>query len=121
MRIKIFLKEFWRRNSIAFLHMPLLLVLLVASYIGLKALDPRIGLEGFGDLFGYLVNAVGIAIVIFSSWWQKNNLWHDIESKAEEDLFHEVRQNLPGALKAKILDRIEWAFLLVFNAWLVFG
>lgn len=120
-RIKPVVKEFWRRNSIAIVHTPALVVLLICAYITLKALDPRIGVEGFGDLFGYLVNSVGLAVVIFTSWWFKNNAWHDITEKSEEDLFHEVRQGNRGALHAKIIDRLEWAFLLIFNAWWVFS
>jgi hypothetical protein len=119
MRIKTGIKDFWRRNSIAIVHMPFLLVLLFASYVVLRALDPRIGLEGFGDLFGYLLNSVRAAIIIFTAWWFKNNAWHDINAKAEDELFHLVRQGDPGAFKAKVLDRVEWAFLLVFFAWLM--
>jgi hypothetical protein len=120
-KIKPIVKEFWRRNSIAILHTPVLVVMLVCAYIVLKAIDPRIGVEGFGDLFGYLKNSVGLAVVIFTSWWFKNNAWHDVTKASEEDLFHEVRQNVPGAFKAKVLDRLEWAFLLCFNSYWVFS
>jgi hypothetical protein len=113
-------KEFWRRNSIAVLHTPVLLVLLLCSYIGLKALDPRIGLEGFGDIFGYLTNAFGAAVVIFSARFFKKTAWHDVAAKCEADLYHEVRQGSRGATVAKLIDRGEWIFLLVFFAWLIF-
>lgn len=113
-------KEFWRRNQIIFLHFPLLLLALYGSYIFLKANDPRIGVEGFGDLFGYALNAVGLSIVIFTCWWFKNNAWHDLPSETEEDLFHEARQGSKDALWLRIVDRLEWAFLLIFFSYIIF-
>lgn len=44
--------EFWRRNQIILLQLPIMLVFLFGSYILLKSIDSRIGVEGFGDLFG---------------------------------------------------------------------
>ena len=118
--IPVAVKEFWRRNQILFLHFPLLLLALYGSYIFIKANDPRIGVEGFGDLFGYALNAVGLSIAIFTSWWFKNNAWHDLSAHTEEELFAEARKGDRWSFWLRVQDRIEWAFLVVFFCYIIF-
>jgi hypothetical protein len=113
-------KEFWRRNQIILFHFPLLLLALYAGYIVLKASDPRIGVEGFGDLFGYALNAVGLSIVIFTCWWFKNNAWHDLPVRSEESLVNKILAGHWPAFWLRVLDRVEWAFLLVFFYKVIF-
>ena len=50
--------EFWRRNQVLILHLPAMVFFLFGTYIVLKSIDSRIGVEGFGDLFGYLLNLI---------------------------------------------------------------
>src|SRR3546814_4885449 len=67
--------EFWRRNQILLLQLPVMLLFLVTSYVVLKSVDSRIGVEGFGDLFGYALNGVRITLIIFTAWWIKKWCW----------------------------------------------
>lgn len=115
------MKDFLRRYQIL-AHLVFLTAVMFGAYIFLRALDPRIGVEGFGDLFGFLRNAVGLAVVIFTCRWFKNNVWHDLSKKAEEDLQYALLfDNKPGAWKAKLFDRLEWAFLLIFVYKVIFN
>ena len=112
------MKEFWRRNQALLLHTPVLLVLLTACYLGLKALDPRIGVEGFGDLFGYLLNGVRAVLIVFTAWWIKRHCWFDLHQATELDLFERVRGTNDAAARWLIAkDRIEWAVALAFATW----
>lgn len=106
------MKEFWRRNQALLLHAPVLLVLLTGCYLGLKALDPRIGVEGFGDLFGYLINGVRVTMIVFTAWWLKRNLFLDIDRGQEALLFAAALGGDRDAAWAILRDRLEWAFLL---------
>ena len=70
--------EFWRRNQILLLQAPLMFAFLFGSYILLKSIDSRIGVEGFGDIFGYSLNGIRITFIIFTAWWIKKWCWFDL-------------------------------------------
>lgn len=115
--------EFWRRNQILFLQLPLMLVFLFGSYILLKSIDPRIGVEGFGDIFGYALNGVRITFIIFTAWWIKKWCWFDLHDATELELF-KVQRSENEALQVKWLtfwivarDRIEWVVALAFATY----
>lgn len=117
------LKEAWRRMKPTLLWTPVALAVVIGGYIVLRALDPRIGLEGFGDLFGYALNAVRGVAIVGLAWLTKRNLFFDLHDKTELNLFEGMR-SLP---KDKawvdfwivVRDRAEWAFLLAFFAWVM--
>ena len=67
------------------------MVFLQLAWMVLQALDPRIGVEGFGDLFGYALNAVRITLIIFTAWWIKKWPWFDLHSTTELSLFEAMR------------------------------
>lgn len=111
------LAEFWRRNQALLLHTPVLLLLLTGCYLGLKALDPRIGVEGFGDLFGYLLNGVRVTMIVFTAWWLKRNLFFDLHQSTELSLHERAREG-DWAVQLLILrDRAEWAALLALATY----
>lgn len=106
--------EFWRRNQILLFQLPLMLAFLVGSYIVLKSVDSRIGVEGFGDIFGYALNGVRITLIIFTAWWIKKWCWFDLHDRTELELF-KLRKD--GDWNAHIIvwtDRVEWIFALTF-------
>ena len=111
--------EFWRRNAIAVAHFPIIVAATLGAYILLRALDPRIGLEGFGDVFGFFVNAVRAIMVVALSWLTKRNAWFDLHRTTELDLFERAREGDRVAEAIVRRDRLEWAFLLCFFAWLL--
>lgn len=109
--------EFWRRNQTLLLHLPALLVALFGTYIVLKGLDPRIGVEGFGDLFGYLLNSVRITLIIFTAWWIKKWCWFDLHDKTELTMFESMKEGNWMAFWIVARDRVEWVVALGFATY----
>ena len=106
--------EFWRRNNIILLQFPLLLVFLFVSYIVLKSVDSRIGVEGFGDLFGYALNGVRASLIIFTAFWIKKWLWFDLHSQTELSMFEAMKNGNWVAFWIVVRDRAEWVIALAF-------
>lgn len=109
--------EFWRRNQILLLQLPVMLVFLFGSYVILKAIDSRIGVEGFGDIFGYALNAVRICFIIFTAWWIKKWCWFDLHDKTELELFTARKRGDAAALWIVVVDRLEWVVALAFATY----
>ncbi len=109
--------EFWRRNQIILFHLPVMLAFLVGSYVVLKSVDSRIGVEGFGDLFGYALNGVRIALIIFTAWWMKKNLFFDLHDKTEWELFLARKAGDWQAHAIVWTDRLEWFVVLAFATY----
>ena len=109
--------EFWRRNQTLLLHLPVMLAALFGVYITLKSLDPRIGVEGFGDLFGYLLNGVRALLIIFTAWWIKKWPWFDLHSTTELSLFQAMRDGNWMAFWIVVRDRLEWLAALAFATY----
>ena len=106
--------EFWRRNQIILLQLPLMLVFLVSTYVVLKSVDSRIGVEGFGDIFGYALNGVRITLIIFTAWWIKKWCWFDLHDQTELELFNLRKSGDKAAHWIVWTDRIEWVLALAF-------
>ena len=106
--------EFWRRNNIILLQFPLLLAFLFVSYIVLKSVDSRIGVEGFGDLFGYALNGVRASLIIFTAFWIKKWLWFDLHSQTELSMFEAMKEGNWVAFWIVVRDRAEWVIALAF-------
>lgn len=109
--------EFWRRNQILLLQLPLFVVFLFATYVGLKSIDPRIGVEGFGDLFGYLINGVRACLIIFTAFWMKKWLWFDLHDRTELALFEAAKAGDWVAFWLVVRDRAEWLVALGFATY----
>lgn len=109
--------EFWRRNQILLLQLPLMLVFLVGSYVVLKSVDSRIGVEGFGDVFGYALNGVRITLIIFTAWWIKKWCWFDLHDKTELALFELMKKGDWLAFWIVVKDRVEWVAALAFATY----
>ena len=113
------LKEAWRRMKPTLLWTPVALAVVIGGYIVLRALDPRIGLEGFGDLFGYALNAVRGVAIVGLAWLTKRNLFFDLHDKTELNLFEAMKGGDWPAFWIVVRDRAEWFFLLCFFAWVM--
>ena len=109
--------EFWRRNQILLLQLPLMIVFLFATYVGLKSVDPRIGVEGFGDIFGYLINGVRVCLIIFTAFWMKKWLWFDLHDRTELAMFEAMKAGDWVAFWIVVRDRVEWTVALAFASW----
>ena len=109
--------EFWRRNQVLILHLPAMMFFLFGTYIVLKSIDSRIGVEGFGDLFGYLLNGVRATLIIFTAWWIKKWPWFDLHDTTELSLFEAMRKGDWMAFWIVVRDRVEWVFALGFATY----
>lgn len=109
--------EFWKRNNIIFIQLPLMVAWLFVSYAVLKSIDPRIGVEGFGDIFGYLLNGIRACFIIFTAFWVKKWMFFDLHDKTELALFLDMREGDRMAFWIVVRDRAEWAVLLFFATW----
>jgi len=109
--------EFWRRNQVIFFQLPVMLAFLVGSYVVLKSVDSRIGVEGFGDVFGYALNGVRATLIIFTAWWIKKWPWFDLHDKTELDLFNSMRGGNWMAYWIVVRDRVEWIAALGFATY----
>ena len=109
--------EFWRRNQILLLQLPIMVAFLFGSYILLKSIDSRIGVEGFGDVFGYALNGVRVTLIIFTAFWMKKWLWFDLHDKTELELFTAIRGGDWIAFWIVARDRLEWLAALAFATY----
>lgn len=113
--------EFWRRNQLVFVHLPLLLLFMFTTYVVLKSIDPRIGVEGFGDLFGYTLNGVRAVFILFTAWWMKKWMWFDLHDKTELELFTTMRKGSSAearwAFWIVAKDRVEWVLALALTTF----
>ncbi len=109
--------EFWKRNNVIFVQLPLMLAWLFLTYVVLKSIDPRIGVEGFGDIFGYALSSVRIAFIIFTAFWMKKWMLFDLFDKTELELFNAMKDGDRMAFWIVVRDRLEWAGLLFFATW----
>ncbi len=106
-----------------------LAVLLVLSYLAYRiipAIDPRSGIDGFGDLFNALVMGVkGVGATILAwlckqlYWWEPDTTidrrWHDLMEHGyyPEDDIGAVpptpnRESQKWAMRLIIMDRLEY-------------
>ena len=112
------IKEFWRRNQTILFWLPSAFVMLHLVYVWVSSLDSRVGVEGFGDLFGYMLNAVRAAIILFTAWLIKKHLWFDLHASTELDLFQRIRDHGErAAFKLVWKDRFEWIAALSFATY----
>jgi hypothetical protein len=109
--------EFWRRNQILLLQLPLMMVFLFGSYIVLKSIDSRIGVEGFGDVFGYALNGVRVTLIIFTAWWVKKWCWFDLHDRTELELFEAMKRGDWLMFWIVVKDRAEWLAALAFATY----
>lgn len=115
--------EFWRRNQILLLQLPIMLIFLFTSYVALKSIDSRIGVEGFGDLFGYALNGVRVTLIIFTAWWIKKWCWFDLHDQTELEMFKMMRgenvtwQQAVLCQWLVVRDRVEWIAALAFATY----
>lgn len=104
--------EFWRRNNVILLQLPLMIAFLFGSYILLRSIDSRIGVEGFGDIFGYALNGVRITFILFTAFWMKKWMLFDLHDKTEYELFESMKSGNWMAFWIVVRDRVEWFVVL---------
>lgn len=109
--------NFWRKYSLILLHVPAWLLGATLVYLFLVSQDKNIGLEGFGDVFGYFLNGVRAALIVFTAWWMKRAWFFDINREAELRLRGRELDGDRMARWAIVRDRIEWVVLLCLTTY----
>ena len=109
--------ELWKR-SLILVHMTIMVAFLFSIYVLLKSVDPRIGVEGFGDLFGYALNGVRATMIIFTAFWMKKWMWFSLHDRTELELFRDVVNQGNRLTEAYLWrDRVEWFAALAFATY----
>ena len=83
----------------------------------LKSIDPRIGVEGFGDIFGYALNGVRAPLIIFTAWWIKKWCWFDLHDNTELAMFEAAKAGDRVAFWIVVRDRVEWLAAFAFATY----
>jgi Ni,Fe-hydrogenase I cytochrome b subunit len=99
---------------------PLLIGLLLILFYALPRLDPRTGIDGFGDTFHLVIRALVLAVTVFSVWLIKKTYLTVLDENKERELFDDWRRGDRGAFKRLVFDRVEW-FLLIGGLLWYFG
>lgn len=111
-----------------FVWLPVLLVLTYGAYRVIPAIDPRSGIDGWGDLFAGLIAAVkGVGVTVLA-WLCKKLYWWE-PSDATEDSWHRMLEvgypiTMPVWKRPEfaliLKDRLELLAWLAFWSWVVF-
>lgn len=113
---KTAIKEFYRRNHVLFVHVPLALLLITFTNQYLNYLDPRIGVENYGNLSALVMLIPRVLLIMLLTFFVKRWFWFDIHQKTELELFEEARRGSYDAHRIILRDRAETvALLCVFS------
>ena len=119
-RLKIVLHFVKARTAIrAFFHnwqelaiwKPLLLLGMLLLFWFLPALDPRSGIDGFGDLFHLVKQLVVLSAIAFSAWLLKRTYLRELSEEEEAKIAEAALAGDRNALRMLILDRVEFLVL----------
>lgn len=99
------------------------LALAIAAYYIIPAIDPRSGIDGWGDLFHALVNVFKGVLAVCLAWLCKAHFWHELEHKDEDKLIETMTYGgrYRVSLTIHLLDRLGWLFWLAFWSWVLFA
>lgn len=93
--------------------LPLLVVLTLAAFYLLPAIDPRSGIDGLADLFHALVNTVKLTMAAFGAWLLQRMYFRDLSRTEEDELLERDRAGDWNARAVIWRNRLEW--LLCFG------
>lgn len=118
---KFYFKRFrawlWRWQEVV-LWLPVSAAAVVVSYHLIPYVDPNSGLDGFGDIFNFLVQGLKVVMLLFVCWMFKRTYWYDIPRREEKRLYKEAAEGKHNHW-LMIRDRLEWAVLIVLFGWLL--
>lgn len=124
--IKHRLKKFASDYQEILFWLPPALALVFATFWLFPQIDPRAGIDGFGQLHAMLVNVVGGIVVCFSAWLTKRCYLgvlsdEDVAQCTYFLLSREVEvQDKMALLATRALDAMGWILCFGFWSWVVF-
>lgn len=104
---------------------PALLALFITFKL-IPILDPRSGIDGFGQLYAMLLNIVGGILVCFSAWLTKRcylGVTSDEDVLQLQTFLVNDKIDTPTKrvlLGVKALDLLEWILCVWFWGWVIF-
>lgn len=104
------LKRFVSDWQDALIWLPVIAVVVYTLYTLIPRIDPRSGIDGFGDLFHASVNILKGVLVTFFAWLSKRVYFFE---RSDSDL----RNTSPDEYRT---DRLEWLLWLIFWFAVVF-
>lgn len=96
---------------------PLLIVLLLVLFYALPRLDPRTGIDGFGDVFHLVIQLLVLAVAAFCAWLFKRTYLRVLEDDEERKLFDAWRNGDHRVIYILVFDRCEWGVLVCAFVW----
>lgn len=106
--------------------MPPAIALVFLTFWLFPQIDPRAGIDGFGQLHAMLVNVVGGIMVCFSAWLTKRNYLGTFSREDMQQLNYfllsrevDLKDKL-ALLGTRVLDALEWILCFAFWSWVVF-
>ncbi|HZX79876.1 MAG TPA: hypothetical protein VFE72_02845 [Lysobacter sp.] len=94
--------------------LPLTALVAIAAYQVIPLIDPRAGIDGWGDLFATLVAGIKGVLATIAAWRCKAKYWF------EPGPADEAAWRARNAYGVQILDRLEFAAWLAFWSWVLF-
>lgn len=91
--------------------LPALLLALVVLFVLLPRLDPRSGIDGFGDVFALVKQLVVLAVIWFATWLAKRTYFTELDEDAERDLLQRLNKGDLSALPRLIYELLVWVVI----------
>lgn len=107
----------WREVLI---WIPVAVGILLLAYWLFPKMDPRAGIDGFGDLFLFLVQVVKVLVALFITWVAKRAYWRDLNSRMEKALDESYLTGNRAAFHITLRDRAEFVALFLAISWVLF-
>lgn len=112
-----FFRRFLHNWQEPLVWLPSLLCILVGLFWAIPRLDPRSGIDGFGDLFQLVGGLISLALILFVAWLAKRTYLTEL-SDEDADFIRTEAADQGHALWVLIIDRLEWLGLIAL-AYLV--
>ena len=109
-RFRKFLHDFQELTG----WLPLLVLITLAAFFLLPAIDPRSGIDGLADLFHALINTTKLTMAAFGAWLMQRMYFNDLTREQENDLVALERAGDRNARYILWRVRLEWLACFAF-------
>lgn len=93
--------------------LPILVLLWIGLFWAIPRLDPRSGIDGFGDLFHLVGAVIALAVIFFVAWLAKRTYFVELTDAQVESLQASASYGRSWpAVVVLLIDRLEWLGLL---------
>lgn len=114
------MKDFLSKWCEVLIWIPVATAILLLAYWVFPKIDARAGMDGFGDLFLFLVQVVKVLSALFITWVAKRAYWSDLNPKMDEALDQSYLTGNKAAFHITLRDRAEFLALFLAISWVLF-